>query len=115
MIVGNELKFGYGDICVGSSAFFMELRFQQFKPPAECGGPIPEEVEFIGDKIIMKISYEDYRELKNNLKKVSTKEISSFTFKDYIFDFSNFNEESVKVCELHLDNAMREYFRLSAC
>ena len=114
MINGNRLKFGYGDICVRSDGLTQRISFQQFKPPAECGGNVPEDVEYIGDKIILEFSYEDYCEFSNYLKQVSDKEITDFIFKGYIFDFANFNEESIKACKKHLNSAMRYYFMCMA-
>ena len=59
MMNGNRLKFGYGDIAVGSDGLTQKISFQQFKPPAECGGNIPEDVEYIGEEIILQISYDE--------------------------------------------------------
>lgn len=110
MIDGNRLKFGFGDIAVGSDALAQKIIFQQFKPPAKCGDEVSEDVEYIGDEIILRFSYEDYCEFGENLKRVSNREITEFTFKRYIFDFTNFNKESIKVCKNHLNGAMQLYF-----
>ena len=40
MINGNILKFGYGDIAVGSDGLTQRMSFQQFKPPAKCGDKV---------------------------------------------------------------------------
>ena len=110
MIYGNVLKFGYGDICVGSDGLTQRMSFQQFKPPAKCGDQVLDDVEYIGDEIILKFSYEDYCEFSKYLEQVSDKEITDFSFKGYIFDFTNYNEESVKVCKKHLESVMYSYF-----
>ena len=110
MINGNRLKFGYGDIVVSSDGLTQRMSFQQFKPPAECGGNVPEDVEFIGNEIILEFSYEDYCEFSKYLEQVSDKEITDFIFKGYIFDFANFNKESVNACKKHLNGAMQYYF-----
>ena len=110
MINGNRLKFGYGDICVKSDALTQKISFQQFKPPAECGYNVPEDVKFIGNEIILEFSYEDYCEFSKYLEQVSDTEITDFIFKGYMFDFANFNEESINVCKKHLNSAMRMYF-----
>lgn len=114
MIEGNRLKFGYGDISVGSDKLTQRMSFQQFKPPKECGDRVLEDVEYIGNEIILEFSYEDYCDFSKNLKIVSNKETTEFIFKEYIFDFTNFNEESVKVCNKHLNNAMQCYFMCMA-
>ena len=114
MIEGKRLKFGYGDICVRSDGLTRRIIFQQFKSPAECGGNVPEDVEYIGDKIILEFSYEDYCEFSRYLEKVSDKKITNFIFKEYIFDFANFNKESINVCKKHLNSAMQYYFMCMA-
>ena len=114
MINGNRLKFGYGDIAVGSDRLTQRMSFASFKPPAKCGDQISDDVEYIGDEIILKFSYEDYCEFSKYLEQVSDKEITDFIFKGYIFDFANFNEESIKVCKKHLNGAMQCYFMCMA-
>ena len=110
MIEGNAIKFGYGDVAVNSSCFMQAIIFRQFKPCANCGDKIIDgEVEFIGDTIKIEIDYDDYKEFIKNLEKVSNKEISKFTFKDYIFDFENYNENSIKACRKHIDLAISCY------
>ena len=110
MIEGNRLKFGYGDICVGSDGLTQRMSFQQFKPPAKCGDRVSEDVEYIGEEIILQFSYEDYCWFIKNLEQVSNKESTEFLFKGHVFDFTNFNEESIKVCKKHLNSAMQYYF-----
>ena len=114
MIEGNRLKFGYGDICVGSDGLTQKMSFQQFKPPAKCGDRVSEDVEYIGDEIILQFSYEDYCEFSKKIEQVSNKESTEFLFKGYAFDFTNFNKESIDVCKKHLNSAMRWYFRCMA-
>ena len=110
MINGNRLKFGYGDIAVGSDGLTQRMSFRQFKPPAKCGDQVLDDIEYIGDEIILKFSYEDYCEFSKNIEQVSNKESTEFLFKGHVFDFTNFNEESIKVCKKHLNSAMRMYF-----
>ena len=109
MIIKNIIKFGYGDVAVGYG--IQEITFQQFKPPSECGTRLhSEDVEFVSEKIILDISYDDYIELRKYLKIVSNRIANEFTFKEYIFDFTNYNEESVNVCKKKLESAMYWYF-----
>ena len=114
MINGNRLKFGYGDIAVGSDGLTQRMSFQQFKPPAKCGDKVLDDVEYIGDEIILEFSYEDYCGFSKKLEQVSDKEMTDFTFKGYIFDFANFNKESINVCKKHLNDAMQYYFMCMA-
>lgn len=110
MIDGNRLKFGHGDIVVGSDGLTQRMSFQQFKPPANCGDRISGDVEYIGNKIVLEFSYEDYCEFSKKLEQVSDKEMTEFVFKDYVFDFTNFNEKSIEVCKKYLNSAMQYYF-----
>ena len=114
MINGNRLKFGYGDIAVGSDGLTQRMSFQQFKPPAKCGDQVLDDVEYIGYEIILKFSYEDYCEFSKHLEQVSNKEMTDFIFKGYIFDFANFNKESVNACKKHLNGAMQYFFMCMA-
>lgn len=113
MIIDNKIMFGYGDIAVGATVDI--ITFQQFKPPAECGNHVNDNVEFIGEQIILYISHEEYHELNKYLSSVSNKDISVFTFKDYIFDFSNYNKESVIVVKRKLCQAKNLYILALAC
>lgn len=114
MIEGNRLKFGYGDIAVGSSGLNQTMRFQQFKPPTICGSSVSDDVEYIGEAITIDLSYKDYCEFNENLNLVSAKIITEFTFKGYIFNFENYNKESINVCKKHLESAMQWYFMCMA-
>lgn len=114
MIDGNILKFGHGDIAVGYRVTGI-LTFQQFKPPEECGSYVSDNVEYTSEQIIINFTcYEEYLELSNKLKDVKSKNISTFEFKDYIFDFTNYNEKSVEVCERYLKRAMSWYLMCCA-
>lgn len=116
MIIRNIFKFGYGDISVHSNGIEQVIRFREFKPPGECGECLlSKDIEYTSDEIILDISYEDYCELRQKIKYVLDKETFVFEFKGYIFDFSNYNEASVKVVSRNLENAMSGYFGLLAC
>lgn len=109
MIIGDVLKFGYDDIGVNFGC--QTISFQQFKSLAICGSNVSyDDAEWVGEEINIRISYEDYCELNKALVKVLDKELKSFAFKGYTFDFTNFNEESVKVCKKALDIAIISYF-----
>ena len=116
MIDGKTLKFGYGDIAVGRIPSVRAMSFQQFKPPTKCGDVVVDDkVEYIGEQIILKISFADYQELSKLFNGVKSREFSVFVFKDYIFDFTNYNEASVDACRQELSGAMKWYFLAMAC
>lgn len=116
MIDGKRFKFGYGDISVGGDPDARKIFFQQFKPPAKCGDNVnPDGVEWIGEQIFIKIDYEDYVKLNQLLDDVKAREISEFTFKNYVFDFTNYNEKSVEVCKQKSRQAINLYLLALAC
>lgn len=116
MIIGNILKFGYGDISVSSTGIEQVIRFREFKPPGKCGECLlSKDIEYTSDEIALEISYDEYCEMRQKIKYVLDKETFVFEFKGYIFDFSNYNVESIKVVSRNLENAMSGYFRLLAC
>lgn len=116
MIDGKIFKFGYGDILVGGNPGTRQMNFQQFKPPAKVGDTVMcDEVEWIGERILIEISYKDYQKLCKLLDNVKTREISKFSFNGYVFDFTNYNEKSVGVCKEKLNEAMSLYFLAVAC
>ena len=118
MIDGNTLKFGYGDLCIGSLSGLM-LQIIPFKPPLEIGTACNEafengDIETTGDPIYIKFTkLQDFKELRQKLKDVCTNKI--FEFKGYTFDFSNYNEKSVDVVKRKLKDVYETYLRLAAC
>lgn len=117
MIDGKVIKFGYGEVCVGVEPLKQEITFQNIRPPQECGTVLYEDIpaERFGEVISIHLSYDTYLEYKNLLRSVSNKKISEFWFKGYIFDFSNWNAESIRVCMEKADRAMTNYILCMAC
>lgn len=76
---------------------------------------LPGLVEYIGEPIILKFSYEDSMVFSKLLNSVEKKEMTEFEFKGYVFDFTKYNTESLKVCKNHLTGAMRLYLMAIAC
>ena len=70
MIDGKVLKFGYGDIAIDSDALAQKISFQQFETPMKCGEDVPKDMKYIGEEIILQISYEEYCELIEQLNNV---------------------------------------------
>ena len=100
MINGNQIKFGYGDIAVCAYEMIQEIGFQQFEPQQECGSSVnTNAVRFIGETIYIKLCYNSYQEFMKLLAAVESKEITSFEFEGYVFDFTNYNEKSIEVCK----------------
>lgn len=116
MIDGKRFKFGHGDIGVGAIPSTRQIHFQQFRPPIEVGDNVLNyDVDWIGERIFIEINYEDYQKLSKLFGSVKSRDVSKFTFKDYIFDFTNYNEKSVEVCQQKLSEAMSLYFLAMAC
>lgn len=113
MIEGNRIKFGYGDICVGASAFKQQVTFQQFKPPAEPGENVPYDVEFTSEQIVIDLdlnsSFKIYNDILRSMRYVKERKITEFEIKGYILDFSNYNEKSIDVVNRALNEAARLY------
>ena len=100
MINGNQLKFGYGDIGVYADEMLQRIHFQNIKPPQECGSCVnTKDVKFIGDTISIDLCYNSYKELMKLLTAVESKEITTFEFEGYVFDFTNYNKKSIDVCK----------------
>lgn len=116
MINGKVLSFGYGDISVGASPWAREIMFKQFKPPVRCGDHLNrKDISWVGKKVVFEVDMNDYQRLKGLLSQVKSKEISNFVFKNYVFDFTNYNEKSVEVCRQKLSEAMSLYLLAMAC
>lgn len=99
MIKGNILEFGYGDIAVGASNLLERITFTNIKPPIECGLAITEDMDIeYGEQII--IQGDGTYDLYNIFKTVS-RENRIVEYRGYTFDFTNYNEESVRIVLKH--------------
>lgn len=94
MIIDNRICFGYGDIATGVS--FSSLTLTYFKPPQEIGSKVSINAEVLAPTINIHLSYDECNELLVQLDLI-TKENCTIEIKDYILDFSNFNQGSVDV------------------
>ena len=107
MINGNVIKFGYGDVAVGHCNY--TIKFQQFIPKQKPGTNVDaDSVVWVGEKIEIPISVSDYYFLMKELDKCVHKR--AFSFKEYIFDFNNFNLNSVKVVRESVEKSMFLHF-----
>jgi len=111
MIEGNVLKFGYGDIGVYCD-HLGRLVFSQLKTRYRCGAENFSRSD-IGEGLCISLDYKDYKTLDLYLKSVSG-EVKKFEFKDYIFDFTNYNEDSVKVVRTEARKAINKFLSLIA-
>ena len=110
MINCNKLEFGYGDIAVGFKRHSSSLIFQNIKPPVKCGSNVNDvDVEYIGDKIIISLNFKSYKNLLKLLTEVENKIQSRFEFEEYIFDFTNYNIESINAIRYCSNEAMKFY------
>ena len=115
MIEGNRIKFGYGDIVIGVAVGVQTLVFKQLKSPLQCGADVPDNYEVLGDPISIKIDYYDYCNLLEMLEAVREKRYSTIYFKDYWFDFTNYNEKSIKILEQRARTAIAFQLLAIAC
>ena len=121
MIVGNRLKFGYGDIAVGTNVFSC-LTFKNFKPPEKVGTTLTpdliknNEIKFESEEVRITLDYIEARILQEKLKELQEDEsLREFAYKGYLFDFSKYNTESIRVVEKHLQTLIFSYISLLAC
>lgn len=100
MIVENKIKFGYGSVAVGADRTMRILTLEYIEPPAPVGSQLKND-DYKNRTKLGKVRFcfkEDMRELRTELKSVSA-ENPFIEFRGYIFDFSNFNPDSVKTLD----------------
>lgn len=112
MIKENKIIFGNGDIAVG--CLNKTITFENVSPKMKAGELIPKNAKFT-NKIEIKLTLNEYFRLDNLLNNVKNKNIKTFTFKNYIFDFSNYKKESVDICLRYLKYSMKNFLFISAC
>ena len=117
----NILYFGYGDILVNN--YLSGLMFVNCKPPVEVGTDINDEikeklgVKYTSDWITIPITtYDEAKYFGKLLDKVlADSTIIEFKFKDYKFNFSNWNPKSVEVLKAHLSVVRMQLLACLAC
>lgn len=115
MIDGSRIRFGYGDVAVGST-LFCGLKMQQFIPPQEIGTNVHgEAVEWVGPIIVIGSQYEDLAVILDKLTLVEMGKIREFHSCGYIFDFNNYNQRSVDVVRKHAKRALEFAIMPFAC
>ncbi len=99
----KTLYFGYGDIAVGEAT--IAIRFRQFEPPIEVGANVIDgEVNYTSDGVnIYLCSYEEANCLDKLLDSMDGKDNFQFDFKDWRFNFSNWNPKSIECIKKYLN------------
>lgn len=117
----NIISFGYGDVQVYSSTFKHSIIFRGFKPPVEIGTALDElieneNIEFITEPIEIKFAtMKELNEFQKLVNKIDGKNYTQFTYRNYIFDFSNYNPKSIDVMLYSIANVKRYFMHLMAC
>jgi hypothetical protein len=94
MINGKVISFGHGTIATFGSWLTKTLSLKSIDPPKEIGFEIKGVYDVIEQ---VKFEYgEDMKELYKQLQHI-TAENNQIYFRDYVLDFSNYNQKSVKV------------------
>lgn len=116
----NILYFGDGDILVNNS--LGGLMFVNCKPPLEVGTEINDEireklgVKYTSDWITIPIiTYEESKYFEKLLDEVAEGITHYFYFKDFQFNFSNWNPKSVEVLKAHLSIVRMNLLMCIAC
>lgn len=96
MIKGNVIEFGYGDVVVGVNQMEGCIIITNIKPLLECGTKFKKGEIDIEYGLSVKIYEDNIHDIYDIICTVN-KENRIVKYKDWIFDFSNYNEESVRV------------------
>ena len=106
MIEGNILRFGHGDISITADIITNTINFKQISTQLECGTVSPKDINYTDNIINIRINdFDEYYEFYKCLREVNKRNITQFTFKDYVFNFNNYNEKSIIVIEKYLNKA----------
>lgn len=116
----NILYFGYGDILVNSDLIC--LKFINCKPPVPVGTLLTDEVrdkfnvKYTSDWInIPFLTYDEIVDFEKLLDEVLERTTYYFYFKDYQFNFSNWNPTSIEVIKAHLSIVKQTLLMTVAC
>lgn len=115
MIINNRIIFGHGTVLVGVSVFPAAITFCQSATAHSVGETIDADFEESGETISIPFDLTRDKELRQKLLQVESREIDSFSFCGYIFDFSSYNPESIRVIRGKAITALYEYLIPLAC
>lgn len=101
MIVDKHIKFGYGDILVGHNSANGSVTFEEMQIPLTLGQSLVrrevQEIEVVSSIEIIEDNEWDLYKLISTVNKDNR----IVEYKGYTLDFTNYNEESVKVVKNH--------------
>lgn len=96
MVKGNVIEFGYGDVVVGVDPVKGCITIANIKPPLECGTTIKRGDNSLEYGTTVEIYENEIHDIYNLICTVN-EENRVVKYNNWIFDFSNYNEESVRV------------------
>ena len=115
MIIDNRIFFGHGTILVGSHTIPAGITFTATSIPHPVGKLIESNDNQRGETISFELDHTRNAELTQKLQQVENREIDSFFFCGYTFDFTCYNSESIRVIHKHRRTAMSRYIQAMAC
>lgn len=106
MIKDKIIYFGQGDISVGFS--LNTLIFTEIEPVQQIGTTLHSDSDIkMSKRIVIQTIPEEFQKFKDRLNNINKDaKDKQVEFQEYIFDFSEFNEESIKNLILCIDIAM---------
>lgn len=111
-----RIQFGYGTVAVCTN--YIELTFQNIRPPQEVGTDLADivgEIEFYGPIYSTQIKWEDIKSLRDYLNIIEKDEGGCFSFHGFLFDFEVYDPRSLTAIRNQLKNIEYQYLRAMAC
>ena len=110
----STFYFGYGDIAVRGNLY--ELQFQNIKPPQEVGTDLLQgykdgSIEFEDHIYALPMSWKDISTLTSYLDLIAEDEGGEFEFKGWIFNFNNYNINSINAIKKAIELIRLYYLR----
>ena len=115
MITENRITFGQGTVLVGAALLASEINFRATKDAHTVGELVDHEIIQTGRTISIPLNLQSYSELEDKLKQVEERKTDTFSFCNYVFDFSYYNPESIRVIRMHAKKAVQAYCVALAC
>lgn len=106
------IKFGYGNTFVTSNMNILKISITA--KSFEIGStPDPNKRHDIVAEFLILLDYEDIIFLMDKIHKINEQN-NILTFKNYIFDFTNYNQKSVNAVIKHIDRIYSYNMMLAA-
>lgn len=116
--VNNRLIcFGYGDVKV-SYNHMSGIKFVGFEPPPGMSVGTLLDKECVETTDTIEISFSTIDELmdfKRLIDEIDGESNASFAYRDWMFDFSNYNRQSIIVILFYIELVERYFISLTAC